>query len=325
VLQGFIDIYGKWIDDFGVDGFRIDTARHVNPEFWRAFIPAMIARAKAKGIPNFHIFGEVAVPDAATLARFTHEDAYPAVLDFAAQAAITDVVAKGGPTSRLRDLYANDALYTGGWEGAMRLPVFLGNHDMGRFAFFVRKAKPGAPDAEVLKRVILGHAMMFFMRGQPVVYSGDEQGFAGTGGDQEARETLFASRVEHYAHETQVGTASTPARDNYDAGHPIYRAIAEMAALRKADPALSRGEQVVRATGDGPGLFAISRRLDGGETLVVFNTSTEPVTAQVKVDYPSTSWRAERGACEAHPTSPGSYRVSVGPLDYVICRGSPRP
>jgi glycosidase len=57
--QGFIEVYGKWIDDFGVDGFRIDTARHVNPEFWQAFVPAMLARAKAKGIPNFHIFGEV--------------------------------------------------------------------------------------------------------------------------------------------------------------------------------------------------------------------------------------------------------------------------
>ncbi|MGH1558042.1 alpha-amylase family glycosyl hydrolase [Caulobacter segnis] len=52
VVQGFIEIYGKWIDDFGVDGFRIDTARHVNPEFWQAFVPAMLARAKARGIPE---------------------------------------------------------------------------------------------------------------------------------------------------------------------------------------------------------------------------------------------------------------------------------
>jgi glycosidase len=200
----------------------------------------------------------------------------------------------------------------------------LSNHDMGRFAFYVREANPTADDAQVLKRVILGHALMFFVRGQPVIYSGDEQGFAGTGRDQLARETLFASRVEAYAHETQVGTTSTPARDNYDTKHPIYRAIAEMAALRQADPALRRGEQELRAYGDGPGLFAISRRLGAGETLVVFNTSTEPVTAQVKVDYSARNWRAEHGACEARSTSPGSYRVSVGPLDYLICRGSPQ-
>ena len=50
VVAGFIDIYGGWIDRFGVDGFRIDTARHVNAEFWRAFIPAMQRRAKARGV-----------------------------------------------------------------------------------------------------------------------------------------------------------------------------------------------------------------------------------------------------------------------------------
>ena len=30
VVQGMIEIYGGWIDRYGVDGFRIDTARHVN-------------------------------------------------------------------------------------------------------------------------------------------------------------------------------------------------------------------------------------------------------------------------------------------------------
>src|SRR3546814_8966374 len=69
VVAGMIEIYGSWIDRFGIDGFRIDTARHVNPEFWQAFVPAMLARARAKGIPNFHIFGEVADPDVAALAR----------------------------------------------------------------------------------------------------------------------------------------------------------------------------------------------------------------------------------------------------------------
>jgi len=59
VLRGFIEIYRRWIEEFGVDGFRIDTARHVNPEFWQAFVPAMLKTAHARGISNFHIFGEV--------------------------------------------------------------------------------------------------------------------------------------------------------------------------------------------------------------------------------------------------------------------------
>ena len=76
VVQGFIEIYGQWIDEFGVDGFRIDTARHVNPEFWKTFAPAMLTQAKARGIPNFHIFGEVATDsvDVAMLSRATRVD-----------------------------------------------------------------------------------------------------------------------------------------------------------------------------------------------------------------------------------------------------------
>lgn len=324
VVQGFIDIYGKWIDDFGIDGFRIDTARHVNPEFWKAFIPAMLERARRRGIPNFHIFGEVATGhgDVAELARFTRLADYPAVLDFAFQAAASDILIKDAPTSRLADVFAKDILYAGGEEGALKLPIFISNHDMGRFAGFLRRARPQMPDSEVLKRVILGHALMFFTRGQPVIYSGDEQGFAGSGGDQDARQSMFASRVPEYARQTQVGTTSTPAQDNFNPDHPIYRAIAQMAALRKADPALRRGEQIVRASTDkGPGIFAISRRMgaDPGETLVAFNTSTKPVTVNVKVDYASSAWRTEHGACAPRSESPGSYRVSVPALDYVIC------
>ena len=59
VVEGMIEIYGDWIRDFGIDGFRVDTARHVNPEFWQAFVPAMLKTADEAGIPNFHIFGEV--------------------------------------------------------------------------------------------------------------------------------------------------------------------------------------------------------------------------------------------------------------------------
>ena len=321
VVKGFIDIYGQWIDDFGVDGFRIDTARHVNPEFWRAFIPAMLARAKARGVPNFHIFGEVYDPDPAILASFTRDDAYPAVLDFGFQAAVTDVVAKNQPPSRLARLFAADADFEGGAAGARRLPTFLGNHDMGRFAWFVKQADPAAGEDEIQRRVILGHAMMFFLRGQPVIYAGDEQGFVGTGGDQDSRQSLYASRVPEYLKTPLIGTTTGAGQDHFDPSHPIYRALAEMAAIRSKDPALRRGDQVIRAAGEDPGLFAVSRHDPdtGAETLVVFNTSRTPITAQVSVDDRSRTWRALHGTCASAAAAPTSYPVSVAGLDYIIC------
>jgi glycosidase len=322
VIAGFIEIFGQWIDDFGVDGFRIDTAKHVNPEFWQAFVPAMLERAKARGIPNFSIFGEVYDPDPGMLARFTRVDTYPAVLDFAFQSAVTDVVARGQPTARLARLFAADPLYARGEATARQLPTFLGNHDMGRFARFVREANPQAGDEEVLQRVILGHAILFLARGVPVVYYGDEQGFAGDGGDQDAREDMFPSKVAVYNDNKLVGSSATTAQSNFDPQAKLYRAIAALAALRRSDPALSRGEQVVRAYGDSPGLFALSRRAPsgGGETLALFNSSTAAVSANVVVDAGSDRWTSVRGRCGAKAAAPGSYRVEVPALDYVVCR-----
>ncbi|HEX8263702.1 MAG TPA: alpha-amylase family glycosyl hydrolase [Allosphingosinicella sp.] len=322
VLAGFIEIFGQWIDDFGIDGCRIDTARHVNPEFWQAFVPAMLERARARGIPNFHIFGEVYDPDPGTLARFTRVDSYPTVLDFAFQSAVTDVVAKGQGGARLARLFAADALYAGGEATARQLPTFLGNHDMGRFARFVREGHPQASDDEVLKRVVLGHAIMFLSRGVPVVYYGDEQGFAGDGGDQDAREDMFPSKVAVYNDNRLVGSSATTAQSNFDPQSKLYRAIAALAALRRADPALRHGEQTVRAAGEAPGLLALSRRAPsgGGETLVLFNSSTAPAAANVVVEPGSERWTSVRGRCAARSAAPGSYRVEVPALDYVVCR-----
>ncbi|HWH17659.1 MAG TPA: alpha-amylase family glycosyl hydrolase [Allosphingosinicella sp.] len=326
VVEGFIEIFGQWIDDFGIDGFRIDTARHVNPEFWQTFVPAMLERAKARGIPNFHVFGEVFDPDPGSLARFTRVDGYPTVLDFAFQSAVTDVVAKGTATERMARLFQMDALYTDGEQTAKQLPTFLGNHDMGRFARFVREANPDAGDDEILKRVILGHAMMFFSRGIPVIYYGDEQGFAGDGGDQDAREDMFASRVAVYNDNRLIGSGATTAEANFDRQAPLYRAISKMAAIRAADPALRSGDQLVRNYGDTPGLFALSRRapVGGGETLVAFNTSSAPIAAQVTVDHGSAAWQPVHGSCAPRATAPGSYRVEIEPFGYIVCRAGGR-
>jgi glycosidase len=323
VIAGMIDIYGQWIDDFGIDGFRIDTARHVNPEFWQAFVPAMLARARARGIPNFHIFGEVYDPDPATLARHTRVDRLPAALDFAFQSAVTDVVAGIAPTERLGRLFAADPLYEGGAAAARRLPTFLGNHDMGRFATFVRERNPQASEDEILRRVILGHAMMMFSRGVPTIYYGDEQGFNGDpGGDQNARESLFASQTAVYNDNRLVGTDATTAQANFDSAHPIYRALQRMARIRAADPALRRGEQRVIAESVTPGLFAIARLSpDGsGQTIVAFNTSTSPLRANIAVDPTLRRFAPLLGDCARRAAAPGSYAVEIPALGYIVCR-----
>jgi glycosidase len=327
VVRGFIDIYAAWIDKYAIDGFRIDTAQHVNPEFWQQFVPAMQARAAARGIPHFHIFGEVFTGDfnPAQLARHTRVDGLPAVLDFGFALAVRETVAGSMGTERLAELYADDALYEGGAAGARQLPTFISNHDMGRFGYFVRKAQPGASDEEVQRRVTLAYAMLMTLRGVPVIYYGDEQGFAGTGGDQDAREDMFASQTASYNAEKLIGTRATTARSSFGQEHPLYRAISELAKLRSSNAALREGEQTVRAYAQTPGIFAVSR-LDAksnAETLIVFNTSKRPIDAQVEIDPHSLRFRTLHGSCAAAPSAPGSYPVHVAALDYLICTTAP--
>jgi glycosidase len=324
VVQGMIDIFCGWIEKFGVDGFRIDTAQHVNPEFWQKFVPAILACARAKGIPNFHIFGEVAMDDVdpAHTAVNTRVDKLPSVLDFSFLWAVRDVVAKDGPTDELAKLFRADALYEGGADAALRLPTFVSNHDSpGHIAWSIRRARPGASDDEALKRDMLAEAMLLTLRGVPTIYFGDEQGFVGKGGDQDSRQDMFASRVASYNEDKLLGTSSTTAEANFNTNHPLYREIATLARIRTSHPALTRGLQLVRYSQDKPGLFALSRFEPGTgrEMLLLFNSSIAPVRQNVRVETPSTRFETLAGTCPAAALAPGSVAVDLPPLGYAVC------
>lgn len=321
VLRGMIDIYASWIDQFGVDGFRIDTARHVNPEFWQAFVPAMLERARAKGIPNFHIFGEIYSDDMqpGKLAQYTRRDKLPYVLDFAFKETALRTIAGTAPTGLWRDVFSQDMLYEGGEGSALRLPTFLGNHDQGRFGFYVRKAFPNASDAEVLARLKLAHVLLFTTRGVPTIYYGDEQGFAGDGEDQDAREDMFPSRTAVYNDNKLIGTSSTTADSNFDYSHPLYQLIAQLSAIRTGNAALRRGTTIIRAEADAPGLLAYSRMLDGKEVLVALNTSAAPVVHNVRIDARSSNFRALLGSCPQSASVPGTVRISLPAFGYAVC------
>ena len=323
VIRGMIEIYGAWIDKYGVDGFRIDTAQHVDPVFWQQFVPAMLKRARARGIPNFHIFGEVATSemDPAHTAVNTRVDKLPSILDFAFGRAVIDVVAGVAGTDELAKLFRADPLYEGGAPAALRLPTFLGNHDAGRFPALMKMFGYKGGDDELLRRDMLGHAMLLTLRGVPTIYSGDEQGFVGKGGDQDARQDMFASKVATYNEDRLLGTNSTTAQANFNPQHPMYQEIAKLARIRTSHAALTRGRQLVRYSQDKPGLFAVSRfdPSSGRETLLLFNTSNVTLKQNVVVETRSAAFDTLAGSCPATSSAPGSVAINLPPLGYAVC------
>ena len=89
---------------------------------------------------------------------------------------------------------------------------------------------------------------MYFSRGNPVIYYGDEQGFTGDGGDQLARQDMFPSRVAEYNDDDLIGTDATTAQANFNRRHPLYRAIARLAEVTRDHRALRNGFRSSSAT-----------------------------------------------------------------------------
>ncbi|MEM9840294.1 MAG: alpha-amylase family glycosyl hydrolase [Pseudomonadota bacterium] len=324
VVEGMIEIFRNWITEYDIDGFRVDTARHVRPQFWQQFIPAMLETAEGQGKENFTIFGEVYDFDPGALARFTWDDGFPTVLDFGFQGAVRAVVAEGEPTQRLADLFAADTLYRGGRSGARKLPTFLGNHDMGRFAMFIREANPYAGEEEIVARLKLAHMLLLTTRGAPTLYSGGEQGFISDEGDQGAREDMFPSVTDVYNDNDVLGTDKTTAESNFDTDHPIFTYIKNLISMRRDHVALRRGTQITRYAEEDGNLFIFSRIApDGTEIVVGVNTGTEDREIDAVVEAHSTTWSALYGVCGAKSQAQASYKMKVPALDSVVCKTHP--
>ncbi|MEV4227153.1 pullulanase-type alpha-1,6-glucosidase [Streptomyces bobili] len=277
VVQGMEKIYQRWVRDFGVDGFRIDTVKHVNMEFWTQWATALDAYAAKRGRDDFFMFGEVYSADTAVTSPYVTQGRLDATLDFPFQEAARQYASQGGSAKKLASVFGDDYRYTTDKANAYEQVTFLGNHDMGRLGHFLNQDNPKATDAELLAKDRLANELMFLSRGNPVVYYGDEQGFTGAGGDKDARQTLFASRTADYLDDDQIGTDRTHAGDAYDTRAPLYRQISALSQLRKANPALTDGIQTERYAADGAGVYAFSRTdvKSGTEYLVAFNNASE--------------------------------------------------
>jgi alpha-amylase len=338
VVDGMIDIYKGWIRDFRIDGFRMDTMKHVNDEFWQKFSPAIVDYARSQGIDDFYMFGEVAEDFSQQfISHFTTHDDVQGVLDFVFQVNAMGFAANSSPASNLKTFFENDDWYTDGDSNAYNLPTFLGNHDRGRVGMFLRNANPGASEAELLARDKLAHALMYLSRGNPVIYYGDEQGFTGASGDQDARQDMFPSQSPQYNNlsdpidrddgagkNDNIGSDETPMDDNFDRGHVLYRELAGLAAVTKRHPALRDGAQQHRFASSSAGVYAFSRidRSRKHEYVVALNNAEQPASASVPTFVANSKWEKVWGSGEQRLRSGGDKRldVALAPLSAVVYR-----
>lgn len=313
VVRGFIDIWSYWIQNFGIDGMRVDTFKHVNPEFWKTVIPAIQKVAIASGKKTFPIFGEVADKGPETLATYVAGGQTPSVLDFAFDEQVTKYVASYGSSDRLVKLFNADDLYTTEKTSAYGLATFLGNHDAGRIGTAILR---NAQDKDAaLKKAILAQSMLFLLRGGPVLYYGDEKGMTG-GVDKLARQDMFPTKVEGWKWEQRIGSDPVGEGDGFALTNPIEAEIKALQALIKTNPALRSGtQQTLAAQGQ---LFLASRYANKQEYIVGFNASDDEKSTAVKPITSSSQWVTLAGQCKVE----ANLTVVVKANSYCLLKAS---
>ena len=289
VVKGWTDVWNSWITKFDIDGLRIDTFRHVNPEFWKAVIPAVLKTAKSAGKNDFPIFGEVADANPQILSDYVQSGQTPSVLDFAFQKNLASFLRFGSSGDSMAEFFNSDDLYTTSKTSAYGLATFLGNHDMGRIGAQLFKAVPEGDSEQLLERAQLANAALFLLRGGPVLYYGDEKGMMGSGGDKLARQDMFPTQVEDWKTELRIGQNPIGSSSSFDISNPLHTQVSALQGIIRENPALRTGTQKIRSTKNGE--LIVTRYLDGHEYVVALNGSDESRSMESAVGTADASWR----------------------------------
>lgn len=318
VVNGWISVWSGWIKKFNVDGFRIDTFKHINPEFWHAVIPKVLAVAQSVGKKDFPIFGEVADSDPYTLATYVGEHQTPSVLDFPFQEVVSNYTRYGMQASKLADLFNADDAYTTNSTSAYGLATFLGNHDMGRIGMMLNNANSSGEADVLLERAKLANALLFLLRGGPILYYGDEKGMTGSGGDKAARQDMFATQVDDWKTEIRIGSTPIGERSSFDVHNPLEDQITQLQGIIKDNPALRNGVQQTRFADSS--IFVASRFANKQEYIIAFNDAGTEQTASFNVSTSGANWQTLDGSALELTTSANKISIKMQPRSYVVLK-----
>jgi len=299
VRKALIRVYQYWIAAADFDGFRIDTIKHVEHEFWQVFTPAIREFAASIGKKNFFIFGEAFDGNDELIGSFTKNNEMDSVFYFSQKFQVFDAIFKwNGPTRNFENLFNARAVNYGTVSGVTDadgkvlspqkiLVNFMDNHDLPRFLY-------DKPDENALRNAL---SLLLTMDGIPCLYYGTEQNFHG-GNDPANRENLATS--------------------GYDTTNTTFRHIAALTALRKELEPLRRGDLTIRWTTDhtgdesDAGILAFERTYKSQTVLVILNTHpTKSSETSFNGTDMQTSFPAGTILKDRAPGATGSF--SVGP------------
>jgi glycosidase len=248
----FLDVAAYWLREHRIDGWRMDVARYVDPDFWVDF-----RRVCKEAKPDAYLLAEVM----GNASPWLQGDRFDATMNYTFRDLCVGYFAtRELGTADLVDGFTRLLAQYSPEAGAVNQNL-LSSHDTERFLH--------AANGE---RGRLLPAVLFQMTapGAPGIYYGDEVGLAG--GEEPASRGAF------------------PWHDPGSWDRGLLETVRALGGLRRSQPALRQGAWRLRWQGEEA--FAFSRMLDGAEVVVVVNRGPAlgRVEVPVAVGSPRVLW-----------------------------------
>lgn len=267
---------GKFWLEQGVDGFRMDAARHIYPEyevekahdFWVEFREEM-----EQVNPDFYIVGEVWT-EAEKVAPFFK--GLKANFDFDLAYELQNIAkTETDEKDFISMLLSNFEIFAKANPDFINATM-LSNHDMERVGSVVK--------GNLAKLKMLAN-LLFTLPGQPYIYYGEELGMKGKKPDENIREAfLWNSRWEdhdrtnwrkpRYNTDSKVAPLSNQSEDP----NSLYNHYKKLIKLRKSQPALAQvyKPNLKKIETGNPSIIAFERPHEQGFVQVFQNITGEP-------------------------------------------------
>ena len=245
------------------------------------------------------MFGEAFDYDAAKIAVHTLPGkGETSVLDFPMKQAMEEVF--GHKQAGFERLAPALQLTGGPYANPYDLTTFYDNHDMPRL---------DASDAGFID----AHNWLFTARGIPVVYYGSEMGF-------------MRGRAEHAGNRNYFGTEGIAAARQ----SPIRAALARIAKVREASPALQRGVQLdIELQGERAAFYRVFQHAGQHQiALVLLNKGEAPAAFKVDKLLQAGTWRSALDGGTVEVAAVGSLAAEVpahGVQVYLLDAAPSRP
>jgi glycosidase len=289
-LRALIDVYKYWIAYADLDGFRVDTVKHMDPGAARFFARAIHEFAQVLGKDNFYLIGEItgSREHAFYILEITGVDAALGIADVPDK---LEYMVKGySNPNEYFCLFRNSLLVdkeSHTWFNNKVVTMFDDHDQVRRGNYKARFCAEKDGSRHLLNALALNVTTM----GIPCIYYGSEQSFDGQGNsDRYIRETMFGG---------EFGAFRSKNRHFFNEDQLVYKELAQILQIRKERVTLRRGRQYLRQiSGDGInfGLPCIignqirsivpwSRVFDGQEILLLINTDCQnSASAWVTID-----------------------------------------